>query len=137
MKKLVFLFLFSASLISCNVSDDDFNDFYFEVLPVLSVDMPSQFVFGQTYPVHVTYIRPSGCHVFNDFYYTTDINIRNIAIINTVYTNQDCELDLNEEVEVSFNFQVNSTEPYIFRFWQGEDDNGNDLYYIVEVPVIL
>jgi hypothetical protein len=41
-----------------------------------------------------------------------------------------------ELVDATFNFIVTSNGTYIFKFWQGEDDNGNDLYYIVEVPVV-
>jgi hypothetical protein len=26
--------------------------------------------------------------------------------------------------------------PYIFRFWQGEDDNGDPIYLTIEVPVV-
>jgi len=38
-------------------------------------------------------------------------------------------------VDVSFDFKVIYTGTYVFKFWQGKDVNGNDLYYIVEVPV--
>ena len=27
------------------------------------------------------------------------------------------------------------TEPYIFNFWQGEDEQGNPIYLTIEVPV--
>jgi hypothetical protein len=98
--------------------------------------MPTEFQYGHTYEISMTYLKPSGCHVFNDFYYLSELNQRTIAIITTVFPNQNCENFENEEVEVTFNFRVNDIDPYVFRFWQGEDVNGNDTYYIVEVPVI-
>ena len=136
MKKLVFLCLFAISLVSCTVTDDSNPDFYYEVLPVESVYIPDVFVLGHTYTVYVTYLKPANCYVFNDFFYVSDQNQRTIAVINTVYPNDGCEVYENFEEEVSFNININNNGTYIFRFWQGEDDNGNDLYYIVEVPVV-
>ena len=106
------------------------------VLPIESVTIPDEFVLGQVYTIYVTYLKPSGCHVFNEFYYVSDLNQRTVAVVNTVYPNDTCETFENEEEEVSFNFMVNNNGTYIFRFWQGEDENGNDQYYIVEVPVV-
>jgi hypothetical protein len=37
--------------------------------------------------------------------------------------------------EYSFNFQVTSTKPYIFKFWQGKDTEGNNIFLEIEVPV--
>ena len=123
------------SLNSCTITDDNNPTFQYEILPIESVNIPDEFVLGQVYTIYLTYIKPSGCYVFNDFYYVSELNQRTVAIINTVYTNTNCtEEEVSEEV--SFNFIVNNNGTYVFRFWQGEDDNGNDLYYIVEVPVI-
>lgn len=124
------------TLASCSVDRDTSYDFYTEFLPIESVDIPTEFTLGETYEIHVSYLRPSGCYVFNDFYYVSELNQRTIAIINTVYPNQSCQTFDNELVDVSFNFVVTSTDNYVFRFWQGEDENGNDTYYIVDVPVV-
>jgi hypothetical protein len=141
-KSLLFSFLI-CSILSCSPEDDGTPDFFYETLPIESVVLPELFQLGGTYEITMTYLRPSGCHLFNDFYYLSENNIRTIAIINTVFSDQDCEIFDYEPVEVSFNFQVNNfeqtngiNEPYVFRFWQGEDDNGNDTYYVVEVPIV-
>lgn len=136
MKQLFLLSILAVSLISCSIDDDSTGEFYTEILPIESVEIPTEFTLGETYEISVSYLRPSGCHNFYDFYYTSDLNQRTIAVINSVYPNQACETFENELVDVSFNFKVTSNGTYIFRFWQGEDDNGNDLYYIVEVPVV-
>jgi len=134
MKKLIFLCAVFFSLASCSV--DDSNDFYTKILPIESVDIPEEFVLGKVYPITVTYIRPAGCYAFFDFYYTRDLNERTVAVINAEYPNQDCGLDITSEVEATFNFKVTSNGTYVFKFWQGKDDSGTDLYYIVEVPVV-
>ena len=136
MKKLLLLSFLICFAFSCSPEEDDAQEFFYETLPIESVDMPLEFQYGNTYEIRMTYLRPSGCHVFNDFYYLSEFNQRTIAIITSVFPNQNCEIFDNEEVEVTLNFRVNDIDPYVFRFWQGEDENGNDMYYVVEVPVL-
>jgi len=137
MKKIFLLSFLLFSIFSCSVSDD-VQSFRTEILPIESVIIPEEFEFGQVYEIGVTYFRPSGCHIFNNFYYEINENERIVAVINTVYDDSSCETFEAEEneVEVSFNFQVNSLDTYTFKFYQGQDENDNDLYYIVEVPVV-
>jgi len=135
MKRLFLLCLTILTLSSCSI-DDDSPNFYYEILPVENVVIPEEFVLGETYEITVSYFRPSGCYVFNDFYYASELNERTVAVINTVYSDQACATFENELVDVSFNFLVTSNGSYVFKFWQGEDENGNDTYYIVEVPVV-
>ncbi|TDU43587.1 hypothetical protein BXY82_1001 [Gelidibacter sediminis] len=134
MKKLLFICFMMLSITSCSV--DDSEDFHSEILPIKSVDIPDEFVLGSVYPITVTYIRPAGCYAFFDFYYTRDLNQRTVAVINTVYPNKNCGVDVESDVEATFNFKVTNNGTYVFKFWQGKDESGTDLYYIVEVPVV-
>lgn len=135
MKKFVVFCALMLSLISCSLGDDSSPSYRFEILPIESVDIPEEFTLGETYPITVYYNKPSSCYIFNDFYYDSELNQRTVAVINTVYTDRVCTQQV-ELASATFNFMVNSNGTYIFKFWQGEDDNGNDLYYIVEVPVV-
>ena len=99
------------------------------------MDIPNEFNLGETYPITVSYYKPSSCYQFNDFYYVSELNQRTVAVINTVYEDRVCT-QVEELVDATFNFMVNSNGTYVFKFWQGEDENGEDLYYIVEVPVV-
>jgi len=122
-------------LASCSV-DGDSTNYSFEVLPVESVDIPDEFVLGETYPITISYIRPSTCHSFKEFYYLKENNIRTVAPINFLFEDSDCN-DLTDTItEKTFNFIVTSNGSYIFKFWQGEDTNGEDQYLTIEVPVI-
>lgn len=119
---------------SCSL-DDDRDDFNLEILPIESVDIPDSFTIGQTYPITVTYLKPSTCHLFREFYYDKENNIRTVAVIDYKFLRNDCE-DLEDElVEATFNFHVTSNGSYIFKFWQGEDNNGDNQYLTIEVPV--
>jgi len=120
---------------SCSV-DDDSTSFSFEILPVESVDIPDEFELGETYPITVSYLRPSTCHGFKEFYYLKENNERTVAPITYVFDNNDCETLEDNLVEATFNFIVTSNGSYIFKFWQGEDTDGETQYLIIEVPVI-
>ncbi len=135
MKKLLVLCVTLILFASCSV-DDDSTNFSFEVLPVESVDIPDEFTLGQVYPITVSYIKPSNCHVFREFYYLKENNERTVAPIDYVFERNDC-IDLTDVlVEETFNFIVTSNGSYIFKFWQGEDATGEDQYLTIEVPVV-
>ena len=136
MKQLFLMCFLVLSLASCSLGDDS-QKFYSEFVPIESVDVPVEFIRGQTYQMNIKYYRPSGCHVFREFYYLSELNERTVAVINNVYPNNECQTFAEEElVNVSFNFLVTNSSTYVFRFWQGEDESGNDIYYIVEIPVV-
>jgi hypothetical protein len=127
-------FIFISTLTSCSVETDENDTFYLEVLTIDSVEMPEHFVLGKTYDISVNYTVPNSCYQFNDFIYEIDKHERTVAIVNTVYPNANC-VDKQERVTVSFNFTVSESETYMFKFYQGEDAEGVDQYYFVEVPV--
>jgi len=135
MKKLFVFCVLMCLLVSCSLGDDNNTNYHFEILPIDSVDIPNFFVLGEVYPITVYYTKPSSCYIFNDFYYVREFNERTVAVINTVYEDQTCT-QATELAEATFNFMVNNNGTYIFKFWQGEDESGNDLYYIVEIPVV-
>lgn len=138
MKKILFLALLVSLTIlnSCSV-DDNIADFQFEFIPVEGVEIPEEFNFGETYIINVMYKRPTTCHSFNNFQYIQgEDNLRTIAVINFVTSGNNCEALDNDVQTETFNFNVLDTEPYRFRFWQGRDDNGQDVYLVYDVPVI-
>lgn len=135
MKRFFFIYLTIITFLSCSV-DDDSIDYNFEFIPIEEVGIPESFNLGETYQIDLTYYRPTTCHAFHDFYYVANENQRTVAIINIVYDNSNCEPLEDELMEVSFDFKAIYNQTYMFKFWQGEDDNGDDIYLIYEVPVI-
>lgn len=122
-----------STLMSCGV-DDDFQSFHFEIMPIESVEIPEEFIYGETYEIFMDYVKPTDCYVFTDFLYQIDDQERTVGIWNTVYTESSC-MEGPETVTVSFRFFVTSLETYVFKFYQGEDEEGVDQYLIIEVPV--
>ncbi len=133
MKKLAVFCLLVLSF-ACNV--DDGVNYSLDLLPVESVDIPETFQLGETYPITISYFKPSTCYSFKEFYYTRENNERTVAPITYVFDRTDCTTLENVLAEATFNFIVTSNGSYIFKFWQGEDTQGNAQYLTIEVPVI-
>ena len=130
MKKIVLLTLFLLTLTGCSIDDDQPN-YSYEVLPVDSYTVPQSFTLGQTYEIKLKYKKPS----FQGIYYDKNLNIRTIGIQTTVLENTNCPPLTSEPIEVSFNFYVTNTGSYIFKFYKGEDANGQNIFEEVEIPV--
>ena len=132
--KLISSLFFIMLLMSCNPESDEIK-YNLEFLAIESVDLPDTLVLGQTHEIRVTYKKPTSCHVFNAFYYEKNLNIRTIAVNSIVTQRDDCVALDNEIEEASINFYVTNNGSYIFKFWQGKDENGEDLFLEIEVPV--
>jgi hypothetical protein len=135
MKKLIFLCAIILSFWSCSVNDDNGVNYSIEFLPVEEVVIPQEFKFDSIYQIDVSYYKPSTCYQFHDFYYVPENEVRTIAVINKVFENVSCTQQM-ELVENSFDFKVKYNQTYVFKFWQGEDETGEDIYLTYEIPVV-
>ena len=136
LKKSIFLLLcfLAFGLSSCKLEDDSVN-FRFVPLQIVSADLPDSFTLNETYEIRVQFLRPSACVFFEGFDITKEgTTTRNVVAIGTEFYEQACTLAV-EEQEATFNFIVLYEDPYLFRFWTGEDENGNQQYLEIEVPV--
>jgi len=134
MRKILFI-LIALSLYSCSLSDDG-TDTHTEILPVESAILPDEFVLNNLHLIRLSYIRPSTCHAYNDIYYVANSNERTVAVVTTVFdSNDDCQ-EISTVLEASFDFRATELGSYIFKFWQGTNDEGEDLYMTYEVPVV-
>ena len=88
MKKLLALSLALILCASCSLDNGNDTNYSFDILPVESVDIPSEFTLGETYPITVTYLRPTTCHYFREFYYAKNLNERTVAPITIEYNTE-------------------------------------------------
>jgi len=115
----------------------------YELMPIKSCRMPYFFVSGETYELEMFYIEPSTCHIYKGIYFEKQGNTRTVAIQATVIESSSCVTNpvdstgTNSEFEksVKFNFTATGNEAYFFKFWTGKNQQGEDTYYEVEVPV--
>jgi hypothetical protein len=134
MKKL-FLIILTALLFGC--SSDSESNYLFEILAVESVEMPESFTVGNQHPINITFKLPSDCHNFNGFYYDKLFNIRVVAVQAIVEQRLNC-LAYDEESanrEATLTFLPIETGTYIFRFFKGKDDEGQNIFEEFEIEV--
>lgn len=134
MKNLVLLV---AVLIftGCSVDNDTRTTFTYELVPTVAVQIPDTLVYQNTYNFEITFERPTQCHFFEGFNYEKDGNTRLIGVINGIFDNPECEpLDTVTAV-ANLNFIAERNDFYIFKFWQGENENGEPIFLTKEVPV--
>ena len=132
MKRIVLLL---SLLLLFNSCEPEGSSYSVVILPVESVEIPTEFELGGTYPITMRYLRPTNCHSPNGIYYEKDLNVRICAVTNLLEDRGNCGTLNNILVEETFNFHVTSTGNYIFRFWTGEDADGNNTYLEYDVPV--
>jgi hypothetical protein len=132
--KRIFFVIF-AVLIFASCSDNDGSDYHYELLATEDALVPEEFEYGKIYDITVKYIVPDDCYIASDILYEYDATARNIAVISLVVEENSCE-PLELEQELNIRVHALQTSPYIFRFWQGEDDNGDPIYLTIEVPVL-
>ncbi len=137
MRHFITLFLVAFLMVGCNNDDDNnYHDYYLEYIGVKSADLPDEFIFGRTYRINVTLELPNSCYYhYGQYDYFYEGTTRLIYPIAHVDDNVACA-EIITESTFSIPVQALQSEPYIFKFYQGEDENGQDMYLTIEVPVI-
>lgn len=134
--KKVFLFItIIIALTSCSLEDDGQN-FEIETLPIKTAELPDNFQFGNSYDVTIAYDLPDACHSFYDLFYKYEGTARVVAI-NSIISNQTTCTPSIIEKEHTFKVIVNQREDYTFKLWKGTDNNGNNIFEEIKVPVIV
>lgn len=126
---LALVFLFNSCI------PEDGPNYTFELRPITSVDMPDEFTLGEVYTITLHYNRPTTCHFYNNIYYHKYLNERTIAVETAAEQRNGCMDTPNDTTTCSFEFEVTSNGSYVFKFYQGKDEQGNEIYLTYEVPV--
>lgn len=135
---LILIAALSVSVTSCSNDDDNYNshDYHLEYVNVISADLPDEFIYGLTYRINVTIELPNSCYFFyNQYDYFYEGTSRLIYPIGHVDDGIACTENIRE-ITFSIPVQALQDETYIFKFYQGEDADGQDVFLTVEVPVI-
>ena len=128
----------SVSVTSCNDDDDDnnYHDYHLEYISVKSADLPDEFIYGNTYRINVTIELPNSCYYYyNQYDYFYEGTSRLIYPIAHIDDGVACTPDITETT-FSIPVQALQNETYIFKFYQGEDTDGQDMFLTIEVPVV-
>ena len=130
----------ALTVFSCDLDDDNGVNFEYTTLRTVNAELPESFDFGRVYTINVDLLRPNECtlaevETFDVRQTSTDsTNIRTIAAIGIKLEDRICA-EVVQEFTDSFQFEVRFTDPYIFRFYTGDDINGDPEFLEIEVPV--
>lgn len=136
MKRIFLLLIIGIALVSCSLETEDGTNFHTELLPIESAILPNEFKRDKVYDLPFTYVKPSTCHIFQGFYYEKVGNIRTIAINTNVVEQAGCTVPtVNPNTEI-LKFKPSNYESYVFKLWKGTNDSGEDIFEIIEIPVV-
>lgn len=137
MKPFIPLLLVAFLMFGCSNDDDNYydHDYHLEYIGAIDVDVPDEFIHGRTHRIYITIALPNGCYFYyNQYDYFYEGTSRFIYPIAHVDDGVSCTENITE-VTFSIPVQALQYEPYIFNFYQGQDDDGQDQFLTVEVPV--
>lgn len=128
MKRIASAIALCLLLASCAPEGESYT---LEILPVAKVEFESELTFAKdsVTEIPVKYIRPTNCHFYQDFYYDRIDFTRIVAIYNARLNKDDCQSFENDTIMVPLKFKPNQLGTYIFKFWKGTNDAGEDLYF--------
>lgn len=127
----------SLLVFSCHDDDYDYDDIEINALAIDSVSANSdtmQVYSVQSIRTYSTYY--GGCDRFYgyDYQYTND-SVRTVIAYHYI-TDETCTSDAVPVAKYSqFNFQPRYTGTYTFKFWNGTDSNGDDVWLTKEIVV--
>ncbi len=132
----VFLMMLALTAWTGCSNGDDGPESTFEPLVITSAELPESFRLGELYQIPITYQLPDGCTEFHTLSMgTPSQNERDVLAIGRRVDADGCTLQVREGTETLI-FQVLFDQTYIFRFWQGENADGEPQFLEIEVPVV-
>lgn len=144
MKKLLLLLLVVLGLSACS-PDDNSNQpkVYYELIPIDRCQMPYRMTSGETYDLDMFFQMPTTCHVYKGIYFEGEGNVKTVAIQATVFERNDCEIipttnDVGAPNQTTAKYNFTAGAPgtiYTFKIWTGKNEQGENTFYEVEVPV--
>ena len=136
MKKIVALIGVFLLIISCN-TDDDKQDVRYELLPVENVVIPDTLFLGGENLITIKYLQPTTCHEFRGFYYEKNGLTRTVAVETSVTETNNCQNVSALLVEKELKVVPIEAGTYTFKFWQGKDGAGNNVFLEFERPAVI
>jgi hypothetical protein len=126
MKRILLILSISFLISSCDISYGE-PEQSLETLPVSLVEMPTKFAVDSITEIPVSYVRPTVCHGFYDFYYLKEGYNRTVAIITRKMNSNDCPVS-ETTYTAPLKFKPTSIGTYHFKFWTGKSSYGVDQY---------
>ena len=134
MKKIILLFASVLLFYSCLNSDTDRVNLAYELLPIDEYTVPESFTFGEQDIINIKYSLKNGCYYFDNIYYEYQDTTRIVAVRAIVELDSNCTQEITQH---NYDLVVTATQEkdYLFKFYKGQDANGDSIFEEVIVPV--
>lgn len=134
MKKILILSICLLLFYSCLINNDKHLNYNYEVLPIDEFTAPTSFNFGEKDTIKLKYSLKNGCYSFYDVYYEYLDTTRIVGIKSVIALDRECTEAI---IQYDYNLIVTATqeEDYVFRFFKGKDNNGENIFEDIVVPV--
>lgn len=132
MKKFALLLLAAVAFASCDLDNGQNTEFVLG--PVQDVTMASSYKVDSISEIMVRYKRPDDAHLFQGFYYQRLDSIRVVAIQYARLEQSNPAPD-NEVYEVPLKFKPTMPGTYVFKFWDGTNQDQTDHFFVAEAVV--
>lgn len=121
---------------SCNLDDGNPETIQQVLVPITSIEMANSFRLGETYTINLKFQRPTDCHILSGISFDSDGQTQFFGVLNSIDSSDSTCIEVEGLTgETSFEFKAERNNLYIFKFWQGIDEDGEAIYLVKEVPV--
>ena len=135
MKKVFLILGLLAVVTSCSLDDDGKRILDYNLQPIVDYEIPDTLIYGNRYNFKIRYISPSTCNTFIDFDYRYQDSTRFVYVIDARFEDEVCTETPTDTVTKILNFETLNLYDYIFKFYTGDDEDGNPTFITDTIPV--
>ena len=137
MKKILLLLTVLFMVCSCSIEPEKTVDIVF--IAADSIDAPSYVAPGHTYPIKMYYKKPTYCYYVSDEVYSEIAgSVYTLAVPAYFIQDANCQPPTTaapEQIVYNFMCPLSTATSFTFKFYNGDDAQGNKKFIEVAVPV--
>jgi len=133
LKWFIGLILISLSVVSC-LDDEPTVEVVYKYKAVDSVQIGEIHPSRQVTEIRTYFTRTNSCENFFNYEYHILGNERSVSAIFSEFEDASCE-EISEPSYSVLQFKPENSGIYTFRFWNGLDENGQDVFIIKEIEI--
>jgi hypothetical protein len=133
LKWIIGFLILTLTIVSCLDDEPTLNAVY-NYKAIDSVQIGEIHPARQVTEIKTFYTRTNNCEDFFNYQYDILGNERSVVMIIAELQSNDCE-EINETSSNTLQFKPENSGTYNFRFWNGVDENGQDVFIEKEIEI--
>jgi hypothetical protein len=133
MKSFLYLFIVLSLSTACSNSSDNFIVSE-EVVPITMVTAPETLTVGTVATFSIEFKIPTTCHDFLRLNFGSTPDARTVSVVTSVREG-NCNTLSNASQSISFEVTPDQPGMFTFRFFTGNDSQGNPTFIVKEYDV--